>query len=69
MGDAITGAAREVWDILTGAVTDPGPWNYAAMILVAVAVVALLFRGKWTSWLLIPVLGGLGYWGWHRFGS
>lgn len=68
MGDAINGAAREVWDILVSAVTDPGPWSYVAIAVGAVALVAVLFRGKWTMWLLLPVLGGLAYWGWRRFG-
>ena len=45
MGDAITGAAQEVWQILVNAVTDPGPWRYVALILVAVVTVAVLFRG------------------------
>ena len=68
MGDAITGAAQEVWDILVGAVTDPGPWGYAALVLVAVATVAVLFRGKRSSWFLLLALAALGYWGWERFG-
>ena len=33
MGDAITGAAQEVWQILVSAVTDPGPWGYVALQL------------------------------------
>ena len=67
MGDAVAGAAREVWDMLVAAVTNPGPYGYAAVALAAVAVVALTFRGKRTMWLLIPVLGGLAFWGWRRF--
>ena len=66
MGDALTGAAQEVWEILVGAVTNPGPWSYAAMALAAVLVVAVTFRGKHTMWLLLPVLGVLAYWGWQR---
>ena len=68
MGDAITGAAQEVWQILVNAVTDPGPWRYVALILVAVVTVAVLFRGKRSPWFLIPALAALGYWGWERFG-
>jgi hypothetical protein len=68
MGDAITGAAQEVWEFLVNAVTDPGPWGYVALILVAVATVAVLFRGKRSSWFLLPALAALGYWGWERFG-
>ena len=45
VGDAITGAAQEVWDMLVGAVTDPGPWSYAAMVLAAVVTILPLRAG------------------------
>ena len=68
MGDVISNAAREVWDMLVAAATDPGPWLYVLTALAAVVIVAVTFRGRRTMWLLIPVLGGLAYWGWRRFG-
>lgn len=68
MGDVISNAAREVWDILVGAVTSSRPWLYGALAVVPVLVVGVIFRGRRTMWLLIPVLGGLVYWGWRRFG-
>ena len=67
MGNALSGAAREVWDMLVGAATSPGPWTYAVMLVAAVVVVALMFRGRRTMWLFLPMLGGLAYWGWRRF--
>jgi hypothetical protein len=68
MGDAIAGAAAEIWDIVRRAVTDAGPWMYVGVVIVAIVAIALLVRGKLSSpWLLLPALGGAAYWGWHHF--
>ena len=67
MGDAINGAAREVWEIIVRGVTDPGPWSVALMAVFGVVGVGLILRGKLASWMLIPVLVVLGYWGWQQF--
>ena len=67
MGDVISSAAREMWDMLVAAITSPRPWLYAALAVVPVLVITVIFRGRRTMWLLLPVLGGLVYWGWRRF--
>jgi hypothetical protein len=66
MGDAIVSAAQEVWAIVVDAVTNPGPWLIAALVL-AVAVAAALLRGKLASpWLWIPALAAAAFWAYHH---
>jgi hypothetical protein len=66
MGDVIVGAAQEIWSILVDAVTNPGPWSIAAVVL-ALAVAAALMRGKLTSpWVWIPALGAAGFWAYRH---
>jgi hypothetical protein len=67
LGDVISGAAKEVWDIIFGAVTDPGPWAVAFLGVAGVVAVGLIMRGKLASWVLLPVIALLAYWGWVRF--
>jgi hypothetical protein len=68
VGDAVFGAAHEVWDIVRHSVTDPGPWSYAGMAILAMVGIGVLVRGKLASpWLLLPAFAGAAYWGWHHF--
>lgn len=68
MGDVVSGAAREFWDMLVRAVTDPGPWTFVGVGAAVVIAVAILLRGKLASpWVMIPVLGAVAYWGWREF--
>ena len=68
MGDALNGAAREVWDQIVGAVTDPGPWTLVILLAIAVVIIAVFIRGKLASpWILLPVAAYAGYWGWQHY--
>lgn len=67
MGDVVGGAAQEIWSILVNAVTSPGAWALAGVVVVA-AVVGYALRGRLGSpWVLIPALGAAGYWALRHF--
>ena len=69
VGDAVFGAAHEVWEIVRQSVTDPGPWSYAGVAILAMIGIGVLVRGKLASpWLLLPAFAGAAYWGWRHFG-
>lgn len=66
MGDAVFGAAREIWGLVLAAATDPGPWLVAGLVFAAAASMVFV-RGKmaWALWL--PMLVAAAYLAWRRF--
>ena len=66
MGDAVFGAAREIWGFVLAAATDPGPWLVAALVFGAAAATVFV-RGKmaWALWL--PMLVAAAFLAWRRF--
>jgi len=64
MADAVFGAAGEIWAIIIAAITNPGPYLVAGLVLVA-AVGALFVRGKLASMIWLPSLALAGYFAWR----
>jgi hypothetical protein len=60
MGDAVFGAAREVWQIVIKSITNPGPWLVAALMVIALASVVFI-RGKLAALVWLPALALAGY--------
>jgi hypothetical protein len=63
VGDVIVSAAREIWALVVAAITSPGPYLVAGLVVVA-AGAAIFIRGKMaaTVWLPALVLAGLMAW-------
>ena len=55
MGDAVFGAAREVWHIVIHTITNPGPWLVAALMVIALGGVVFI-RGKLSAVVWVPAL-------------
>ena len=64
MGDAVFGAAREVWQIVITTITNPGPWLVAALMVIALASVVFI-RGKMAAIVWLPALALAGYVGYN----
>jgi hypothetical protein len=61
LGDVIGSAFHDFVEMLTNAVTQPGPWSALGIILVIVLVAAGLRSKLSASWVLIPVLAAAIY--------
>lgn len=67
MGEVITSAAQEIWDLLRASLSAPLLPILAGIVL-AVAVVASAVRGRLASaWLWIPALAVAGFWAARRW--
>ena len=66
MADAVFGAAGEIWAIIMGALTNPGPYLAAGLVLVAVAA-GIMGRGKLAAMIWVPSLALAGYFAWRHF--
>ena len=60
MGDAVFGAAREIWQIVITAITNPGPWLVAALMIIALGSVVFI-RGRLAALVWVPALALAGY--------
>lgn len=67
MADAVFGAAGEIWAIIVAALTNPGPYLAAGLVLVAVAA-GIMGRGKLAALIWVPSLALAGYFAWRHFG-
>ena len=66
MGDVVVGAAREIWGLFLAAVTSPGPYLVAGLVIVAAASTVFV-RGKLAALIWIPALTLAGILAWRRF--
>ena len=66
MADAVFGAAGEIWAMIVAALTDPGPYLAAGLVLVAVAA-GIMGRGKLAALIWVPSLALAGYFAWRHF--
>jgi len=66
MADAVFGAAGEIWAIVVSALTNPGPYLAAGLVLVAVAA-GIMGRGKLAALIWVPSLALAGYFAWRHF--
>ena len=66
MADAVFGAAGEIWAIVVAALTNPGPYLAAGLVLVAVAA-GIMGRGKLAAMIWVPSLALAGYFAWRHF--
>lgn len=64
MGDAVFGAAREVWQIVIHTITNPGPWLVAALMVIALGGVVFI-RGKLSAIVWVPALALAAYVGYN----
>ena len=67
MGDVVVGAAREIWGLFMAAVTSPGPYLVAGLVIVA-AGSAVFIRGKLAALVWIPALTLAAIFAWRRLG-
>jgi hypothetical protein len=67
MADAVFGAAREVWMIVLGALTNPGPYLVAALVLIAAAS-AIFVKGKLGAMVWVPLIAVAGFVAWRYLG-
>lgn len=67
MADAVFGAAREVWALVLAAITNPGPYLVAGLVIVA-AGAAVFIRGKLAAIVWLPALALAGYLAWNQLG-
>ena len=67
MGDVIAEAAREVWALVMAAVTSPGPYLIAGLVIVA-AGSAVFIKGKIASLVWVPSLALAGFLAWRYLG-
>ena len=66
MADAVFGAAGEIWAMVVAALTNPGPYLAAGLVLVAVAA-GIMGRGKLAALIWVPSLALAGYFAWRHF--
>ena len=66
MADAVFGAAGEIWAIMLAALTDPGPFMVAGLVLLA-AGSAIFFKGKLSTMIWLPALAAAGFMAWRKF--
>ena len=64
MGAVIAEAAREIWALVMAAVTNPGPYLVAALVIVA-AGSAVFIRGKMATLVWVPALALAGFLAWR----
>lgn len=64
MADAVFGAAREVWGLFLAAITSPGPYLVAGLVLVAAAS-AVFVKGKLGAMIWVPLLALAGFLAWR----
>lgn len=64
MGDAVFGAAREIWQMVIRTITNPGPWLVAALMVIALGSVVFI-RGKMAAIVWVPALVLAGYIGYN----
>ena len=64
MADAVFGAAREVWALVLIALTNPGPYLIAVLVLFAAAA-AVFVKGKLGAMVWLPVLAIAGFLAWR----
>ena len=67
MGEVIAEAAREIWALVVAAVTSPGPYLIAGLVIVA-AGSAVFIRGKTASLIWVPALVLAGFLAWRYLG-
>lgn len=67
MGDVIAEAAREIWALVMAAVTSPGPYLIAGLVIVA-AGSAVFIKGKIASLVWVPSLALAGFLAWRYLG-
>jgi len=66
MADAVFGAAGEIWAMVVAALTSPGPYLVAGLVLVAAAA-GIIGRGKLAATIWMPSLALAGYFAWRHF--
>ena len=66
MADAVFGAAGEIWGMVLAALTNPGPYLAAGLVLVAAAA-GVFGRGKLASLIWLPSLTLAAYFVWRHF--
>ena len=67
MGEVIAEAAREIWALVVAAVTNPGPYLVAGLVIVA-AGSAVFIRGKMATLVWVPALALAGFLAWRYLG-
>ena len=67
MGEVIVEAAREIWALVVAAVTSPGPYLIAGLVVVA-AGSAVFIKGKMATLIWIPALALAGLMAWRYLG-
>ena len=67
MGDVIVEAAREIWALVIAAITTPGPYLVAGLVIVA-AGSAVFIKGKIASLIWLPCLALAGFLAWRYLG-
>ena len=66
MGDAVFGAAREVFAFAISALANPNAWLPVGLVFAAAAT-AVFVRGKFAWSLCLPILAAAAYLIWRRF--
>ncbi|HUQ84616.1 MAG TPA: hypothetical protein VM076_25910 [Gemmatimonadaceae bacterium] len=66
MADAVFGAAGEIWAIVWSALTDPGPFLVAGLVVLA-AGSAIFFKGKLSAMIWLPALAAAAVLSWRQF--
>ena len=67
MGEVIAEAAREIWALVVAAITSPGPYLIAGLVVVA-AGSAVFIKGKMATLIWIPALALAGLMAWRYLG-
>ena len=67
MGEVIAEAAREIWALVVAAITTPGPYLIAALVIVA-AGAGVFIKGKMASLVWLPSLALAGFLAWRYLG-
>lgn len=67
MGNVVGSSFQEFVDMLTDAVSRPGPWAAVVVVIVLVVVAAALRSKVSASWVWIPALSGALYFAVHRW--
>jgi len=67
MGEVIVEAAREIWALVVAAITSPGPYLIAGLVVVA-AGSAVFIKGKMATLIWIPALALAGLMAWRYLG-
>ena len=68
MADVIFEAAREIWALVIAAITSPGPYLIAALVVVA-AGAGVFIKGKMASIIWVPALALAGFLAWRYLGK